>query len=867
MGLKQLLTFKVLFIGLLVIFNATTNYGQDDKAKEQKLTKVKGVVIDANTKEPLPFVNVFFEGASVGTTTDFDGVYSMSSQWATDKLTASFVGYDDATKPVVLGDNQTINFELSNGATQLETVTITAKKRRYRKKNNPAVELIRKVIKNKDQNRMSGQDYFEYNKYEKVELDINNITDKFKERKVFNQFQFIFDHVDTSELNGKPYLPVYIQETNSKVYFRKKPKSKREHRYAVNMSGLDEYWDNEGVVALMDVLYQDIDIYANNINIIDLQFVSPLSIIAPDFYRFYIIDTIEWNNRQVIDLAFITRNKLDLGFTGNLYISADSNYTVLKAEMSIMDQINMNWVEDLKIDQEFKLAADSVWILNKDNMIIDFKLSKKSMGFYGKKTSVYADHLFNTPKDKEIYSASEKIKDFEDTFTKDDAYWKSTRPIPLSKDEEAVYQMIDTIQVIPAFKNAMDIIRLALTGYYTFGPIDVGPLNGVYSFNEIEGDRLRIGGETNLKFNKRLNLEGMVLYGFKDKEWKYAGAAEYSFNKDFEVNPRHRIRVSYQHDTNFPGQNLNLVNEGSLLLSFKRGVVDKLLFFDSYKVDYLKEFHNNFSYNLVLEHREQRPLGDLRFPFVNDATQVDSLGSINTSEVGVKFRWAPNEQFVQGREYRHAIFNRYPVFTLTYELGLKNDILGGNYDYHRVKFDVFKKWNFSILGYAHTNLEVGKIFGEVPYLLQFMARANQTYAYQTYSYNLMNFLEFVNDEYVSFNVRYYFNGFIFNKIPLFKKLKLREIVSFKLLYGRVTDRNNPNLNDDLIQYPRNRDGEITTFSLVDKPYMEGSIGVSNIFKLLTIDLVKRLSYLENDNLPELFGVRGLGIRFRLGFEF
>ncbi|MFT4663819.1 MAG: hypothetical protein ACI8YQ_001216 [Polaribacter sp.] len=858
------LFFKSLF--LLLAFSSLSFYAHAQTDK-QKLTKVKGVIMDAETKEPLPFVNVSFVGTTVGTTTDFDGKYSMSSQWASDQIRVSYVGYDDVTKPVVLGDRQTIDFEMGSGAVTLATATVKAKKGRYRKKNNPAVELIRKVMKNKDRNRIEGQDFYEYDKYEKVELDVNNITDKFMKRKVFNSFQFIFDHVDTSEINGKPFLPVYIQETSSKVFYRKNPSDRREHRHGVQMSGLDDYWDNEGVAALMDVLYQDIDIYSNKINIIDIQFISPLNPIGVEFYRYYIIDTVEVNGRECIDLAFIPRNKQNFGFIGNLFITNDSNYTVTKVKMGIVDQINMNWVEDLQIEQEFELS-DSVWILNKDKFIIDFKVTKKSMGFFGRKNVVYTNHLFNTPRDNDIYSTTQKVKDDPDVFDRPQEFWAENRPVPLSVSEAAVYQMIDTIQGIPAFKNTMDVLKLVFTGYYTLGAVDVGPLSGIYSFNDVEGSRVRLGGETNLKFHKQLKLAGTALYAFKSNKWRYGAAVEYSFNKDFEVNPRHRIRVSLQHDSNFPGQNLNLVNEDNFLLSFKRGNIDKMILFDSYKVDYLKEFRSNFSYSLLYEYRKQKPLGDLIFNSISDARPTDTIttASVNTSEFGLDLRWAPNEQFVQGREFRYAIYNKYPVFRMKYRVGI--DGLGGNYDYHRVSLDIFKKWNFSILGYAHTTVEVGKVFGsDVPYLMSFLARANQTYAYQTFSYNMMNFLEFINDEYVSANIRYYFNGFIFNKIPLLKKLKLREIVSFKMLYGRLTDKNNPDLNSDQIQFPKNELGDPTTTSLSREPYMEASVGISNIFKILTFDLVKRLNYLDNPNTPSLFGVRGLGIRFRAGLEF
>lgn len=846
-------------LGLLLILTGSFS------SSAQDITKVRGKVIDAQTKEPLPFVNVSFVGTTVGTTTDFDGVFSMSSQWASDKLTASYIGYQPDTFAVELGNRrQVIDFALTSTSLNLDVVEVKAKKRRYRKRNNPAVELIRNVIRNRNKNRLKGQDFFEYDKYEKVELDLNNITDKFRNRKVFNKFQFIFDNVDTSEINGKPYLPIYIQETASKIYYRKNPKTTKEYREGVQMSGLDQYWDEEGVASLMDVLYQDVNIYDNNINVVDVQFVSPLSPIAPDFYRFYIIDTVEVAGRQCVDLAFLPRNKLDFGFTGDIFITVDSNFTVVKADLSINDQTNINWVDDLKIVQEFTFA-DSVWLLTNDEMIIDFRMTKKGMGFFGRKSAYYNNHVFNTPRESSVYKGVSKQIDNDNTFDQSPEFWQKVRPVPLKESEMAVYEMIDTIQTIPAFRNALDILNLLLTGYWTFGQVDVGPINGVYSFNDVEGGRLRIGGETNLNFHKRIILEGQLVYGFKDEKFKYSGGLTYSFNKNFEENPRHEFRLSYQHDTNFPGQLLEFVNEDNFLLSFKRGAADKLLFFDSYKIDYLRELNNSFSYNFILEHKRQRPLGSLDFRYTVEEVNQE-LASVNTSEVGVNLRFAPNEQFLQGRDYRYAIFNKYPVFTLRYQMGLK-DVLESDYNYHRVTFNVFKKFNFSILGYAHVNAEAGKMWGEVPYVLMFLPRANQTYAYQTYSYNMMNFLEFVSDEFVSLNIRYYLNGFIFNKIPLIRRLKLREIVSFKLLYGRLTDGNNPNLNPNLVQLPLDTDGNPSTFTLESSPYMEASVGVANIFKLLTVDFVKRLNYLENPNIPQLFGVKGLGLRLRFGVEF
>lgn len=831
----------------------------------QKVTKVKGKVIDIDTKEALPFVNIGSLGTTVGTSTDFDGFYELESQWMTEKLIVSYVGYDSDTIDVVLGKRQTINVELKSTSTSLNEVTITAKKRRYRRRGNPAVDFVKRAIENKDKNRLEGQDYFEYKKYEKIELDINNITDKFRNRKIFNQFQFIFDNVDTSAINGKPYLPIYMQEGNSRIYYRKNPKETKEYRDAMKVSNFDQLVDEKTISQLMKLMYQDVDIYKNNIDVVGIQFVSPLSNIAPFYYHFYINDTIVVNDIKCIDLAFQPANKQNFGFQGNIAISLDSNYTVLKVDMGITDQINLNWVTDMRVNQEFSKKGD-IWIRTKDLLILDFQITKKGFGFFGRKSTSYNDHVINQPPDQSIWEGVQKKIDAEDLFEKDEAYWLENRPIALTEGEASVYEMVDTLQTIPTFKTTINLINYLTTGYIPVGPIDIGPTNGFYSFNESEGNRVRIGGETNLKFSSKIKLQGQLLYAFGDKKWKYSSQVLYSFNKDFIQNPRHHLLIRHQHDTNFPGQRLAYINEDNFLLSFKRGVANKMVLFTSTKIEYLREMNSNFTYQFGFERRRERPIGALNFNYFENEIIEKSLGEIDVSEASMKLRWAPNEEFLQGRNYRTNLFNKYPIFTLNYQMGIP-DLFASDYDYHRVTLNIFKKFNFSFLGIAHVYLEGGKMFGEVPFNLMFLPRANQTYSYQTFSYNMMNFLEFVSDQYVSFNALYYMNGYLLNKVPLIRKLKLREVFTFKMLYGSVSDKNNPNLHPELIQFPTDDLGDPTTFTLIKEPYMEGSVGVANIFKILSIDLVKRFNYLDNPNIPNLFGVKGLGIRFRMGLEF
>ncbi len=836
----------------------------------QKMVTVKGKVVDADTKEPIPFADVYFLGTTVGTTTDLDGKYEIGSKWGSDTLVASFLSYEPQyvrIDPMV--KSQRIFFSLESANIVLKTAEVKGKKKKYTKrKKNPAVALWKKVIAHKDENRPQSYDYYEFDKYEKVELDLNSITEKFRNKKAFRKFKFIFDYVDTSELNGKPFLPIYLRETSSKVYYRKNPKATKEYRSGIKVTGMEDYVDTKGFTTVTDLLYRNIDIYKDNILIFDKQFKSPLAGEWANLsYRFYIIDTIEYNGRKVIDLKFTPVNKQNVAFEGDLYILADSTYAVIKADFGIPKRINLNFVNDLKLVQEFT-PKKGVWVLSKDKITVDFSPSKKGMGFYAKRSVLYKNHLFNNERENSVYLGTKKVVDGKNVYKKDAIYWDSARQEALSKHEAGVYRMIDTLQTVPAFRTTMDIITLLVSGYKAVGPVDIGPVGAFYSFNDVEGFRLRLGGQTNLKFNPKLQFEGYAAYGFKDQELKYAAAAKYSFKEDFKGNPRHYFRLSYQHDTKFVGQDFKFVQEDNFALSFKRGESDRLLFLDKYIAEYFLETVQNLSWKFTYTNTDQRPLGSLRFDFFDqDIQEMRSISHLDASELGLEIRFAPNEQFLQQRNFRTPIFNKYPVFTFDYKLGIKN-LLGGDFNYQRVSLNIFKRFYLSLLGNTRFEFEIGKIWANgVPYFLLHLPRANQTFAYRTGSFNMMNFMEFANDKWAFVNIEHSFEGFFFNKIPLLRKLKLRELITFKAIYGSLDDDNNPNKNPELIQFITNDDGQPVTFTLDQKPYMEGSIGVYNIFKIGRIDLVKRLNYLGNPDIPSMFGVKGLGIRAKIKIEF
>ncbi len=823
----------------------------------QKMTRIKGRVIDARTKEALPFVNIFFVGKNLGGITDYNGEYYIETQWASDSLHASFMGYKSQACPVKKGERQTINFSLRPQNITLNEVEVKAKKVRYRNKNNPAVALVRKVIKNKKLNRKENLNYYEYEKYEKDEFDLNNITDKYKKKKALKKFQFIFNFVDTSDINGKPFLPVFFKETRSQVYYRKMPQGKKEYIMGTKMTGFHEYVDNQGVGYMIDNLYEDIDLYDNTIMLLTNPFISPISVIAPSIYKFRIIDTLNVNGYNCIRLGFQPRNKQDFAFVGNLYITNDNRYAVIKADMHVSKDINLNFVNDLKIIQEYTFINNKAWMLTTDKLIVDFNLGKKGIGMFGRKSIYYDNFVFNKTRSDSLYAGNEDVIIKPGYDEKDSLFWKNNRLVELAKPEKNIYKMVDSVQNVPAFKRTMDVVMLLVAGYWNFDKIDVGPVSTFYSFNDVEGFRLRLGGRTSDKFNKKFRLSGYGIYGFKDKQFKYSAMATWSLNnKALKDNPKHTISLQYQYETNFPGMEVEFINEDNFLLSFKRGVADKILYNRMLKIEHYRDWKDGFSTTLVLRNIQRKPGGTLYFNYVDG----HSVKSITSSEITARIRFAPNEKFYQGIDYKVPIITNHPILQFSYTQGVKG-ILGSDYSYSKLKFNAFKRFYEGPLGFTNTEIEVGKIFGKVPFPLLELPRANQTYSYQIRSYNMMNFLEFASDKYVSLFVEHHFNGFILNKIPLLKKLKWRSIISFKGLYGGISDKNNQEINQNLMLFPIDKFGSPTTFSLKEKPYVEASVGIGNIFKFFRIDLIRRMSYLDNPNAPE-YGIRG---RFKLDF--
>lgn len=844
-----------LFAFVIALFVMNNIYAQE--------TVVKGIVVDSITQRPVQGVSVYFLKGR-GVVTDSLGRYMIITNTSINKVVVSSVGFRQVQFTVNRYKMQELNIELGPDPALLTNVTVNTNKRtKYRNKDNPAVELIRNVIENKENNRIASYDYVEYEQYEKIQAALSNANDKVTNTRLLKKYNFLFENRDSTKLNGKVLMPIYLEEKLSKQYMRKNPSTTKAMILGEKKVNFGSYIDNEGLSSLLNRLYENIDIYENNIPIFAYQFLSPIANTAPTFYMYYIRDTItDEYGTKLVKLYFTPRNTNDLLFRGNMFITLDGNYAVQKINMFISKNANINWIKELHADLEFERGDDKRYHLVKSDLMADMGLSKNSTsgGFFGERTVSYKGFAFNKPRPDSLFQGPAVVRNEEVIAKMPDSFWQAKRHNPLSGPESKVYSNIDSLEKMPSFRRTMALLTLLFAGYGNLGPVEIGPVNTFYSFNPVEGFRLRFGGRSTPAMSKRLYFETYGAYGFNDKQWKGFLSATYSLNnKSIYTFPMNYIRISAQSDTKIPGQDLEFVQEDNFLLSFKRGNNERWLYNNIYQAEFVKEFKSRFSYSIGFKNWHQQPAGILTYTKTTNGAP-ENVQNVITTELNAQVRWAPNEKFYQGKIYRIPIFTKYPIFTLSAAAGVKG-LLGGQYNYQKVDLRIEKRNYMGRLGYADATFEAGYTFGQVPFPLLTVHRANQTFAYQLNSYNMMNFLEFVSDRYASFTWVHHFMGIVFNRIPLLKKLKFREVASFKVLFGGVRSENNPLLNSSLFAYPT-LNGVTSTFALdPTKPYMEASVGVENIFNILRVDFVKRLSYLDNP------GISPYGIRTRFRFDF
>ena len=816
--------------------------------------KIKGVVSDSLTGEPIPFANVVFQGKNIGTTTDMDGKYILESEWGSDKLIFSSLGYAKKVVKIPKGSSVVINAKLVSTSQELEAFEFKSKKRKYRNKENPAVILIRNVLAHRDENRGGAFEYLEYERYVKREYDLNNFTEKLFETPGMEGFQVLRDYVDTSELNGKPFLPLMIQEKISGVYLRNYGKEVKEVVTATRLSGFNNGNISSGVDQFMSKIGGEVNIYESKILLFDKSFTSPISSIGPTIYRYYITDSMTVDGYKYKQLSFMPRNHTMIAFTGHMWVGDSlNNYAVKSIELNIDDRMNINFVDDMRITQEFSKNEDIGWHIDKEIMIVDFQLVGKTTGVYSTKTSSYSKYKANYEHPDEFYSKVNTLSYDVDEEELPEEYWAEHRHEELTETEQGVYELADTIVNIRQFQILNTVVRLLGSAYLGVKKVDIGPMTSLLSYNTVEGVRIRTGFRTNLKFSKEWRFSGWVAYGLTDQRFKYKGEVEYFFDK----NPFRRLSVSYIDNIYQPGFAIRNIPQDHYLLSF--GPPNPNMFYEKmFKVQYDHEWFNGFSNSFSTRIRELRAnrLNTMEHVVTNEVEDV-----IVDNSITIGTRFSIDERFLQGEFMRKPIKTTAPVFKLNYTFSSK--ALGSDYNYHRINFRLEKRFMPGIFGFTDIEIEADKVFGKVAYPLLVIHKGNGTITYDKSVYNMMRFMEFASDESVGIFLEHHFNGLLFSFIPGIKHTKVRAVVTGRMLVGNITEKNRNNHDPELIKNP-----PLALSGLGATPYVEAGVGVENIVNIFRIDLVKRFTYLNSPaGVGSFMGVPGLGPRISFKLKF
>jgi len=821
---------------------------------------IEGVIKDSLTLTPLNSVVVKIAGEYHACLSNSAGHFRLPSRKQQITVDFSVIGYESKKLTVDLSEENIIEVLLAPKAIELTEVTARAERKKYSKKENPAVELIKKVIEHKNDYHPKRHDYYQFEKYERKSLAITNFTEKTKIR----GFDFLHQYVDVSKINQAPILWFSVKEKVSDVYYRKDPETRKEIVKGITGTGIDESFNQDGIDHVLNEVFSDIDIFENDITYLTHRFISPLSSIAVDFYKFFIIDTITVDNKPYINLDFVPFNTHDFGFIGRLVIAADSTYAVKKVLLNLPKNINLNYVSGLLFEQDFEQKPNHTWVLRRENMAVDFHVNRRLSGFYAEIAKYYADYMFDTPRN-EVYRLTENtaISPLANQYM----LWDEHRKKDIREKEIAVAQMMDELRRKRTFNNAEYLMLVLTSGYFPTGKnennkVNLGPYGSLVSHNDIEGWRYRLGFKTTVHANNRWHLTGYGAYGNKDHEFKYYGNLQYSFNKRksfIDEFPRNNAGISYMYDLEVPGQKLLSTNRDNLLLSFNRADMSKMSFLKLWTVFYQREFLNNFSFELRAMRCNDTPVGSLQYLRQTDDGIV-AIHDITTTSGGIKLRYSPGQKFYQQTGRRITVNLNAPVFTLSQIIGLNNS-LGSDYSVHATEFSASKRFWFSAFGYMNSVVKAGKVWNSAPFPLLFSPNANPSYFVDPESFAMMNVMEFINDQYASLFLTYHANGLLFKRIPVIKSLKIREVVSFRGLWGDLSNKNNPAYNNNVFLFPNDINGNPTSFQPARMPYMEMSFGIENILNIARVDYLWRMSYLDHPNVSK----HGWQIGFNFAF--
>lgn len=830
-----MIPLKNIFLYTLIFFCSISLFAQ---------TKVSGIVKET-TKDPLAYASVYFKNSSEGVITNENGKFYLESTSKQDTLVISFIGY--ANKYIPLKSKETFDIEIIlDEENTLEEIKIFAGK--TSKKNNPAIDILRKIWENKRKNGLHKFDHYQYSKYEKVEFDLNSIDSAYMNKRVFKGMEFIFNHVDTSKITGKTYLPIFINEKAAEVYGDNVKNRKKELLKGNKNSGFE---NNQHIISFINDLYVDYDIYNNYIRFYDKDFVSPLSRTGINVYNYVLNDSTFINNKWCYNIVFYPRRKGELTFKGDFWVN-DTTWAIKKINLAVSKGVNINWVKDIYVEQEFDVLNDSVFLLTKDHMMTDFSISQKesSKGVYGKRTTYYSNHKFNLKKPENFYAS--EINSFnESLMNRDDTFWQTYRFEPLTQEELGIYQMLDTLKTNRTFNNYTKIVQALASEYIQIGNFDYGPIFSTLGFNDVEGTRVRMGGRTYFGPNDLWRFEGFMAYGFKDDKFKYGISGKVMLNK----NNRLMLFAGNRRDVEQIAASLSPIVDvlGRSFASsalFASGDNSKLSNINTSTAGLEIEPVKNLKFTAALNYKTLKTASHtFNLDYYSNLTTGAINSQLKQSEINLSIDYTPKRKYIGTGVDRIDVNYDYPRVFFNYSLGVK-DMLGSDFDYKKVQ--LFYKHPFWVGGFGRLTpiIEAGKTFGTVPLGLMSVLPGNQSYFRIENAFSQLNYYEFVTDAYVTLHLEHNFEGRLFSRVPYLRDLNLREIIGFRGAYGTVSE-NNKAINASNINY----------IAPTDKIYYEYYVGIGNIFKLVRVDFTWRGNYLKNPDAHK-FGVKvGFGFQF------
>lgn len=822
---------------------------------------VRGVVRDSLTREPIPYASVLLKGTDRGVLTDDNGRYTIVTTLPFDSVMASSLGY--TTKAVASrkrGDNVQVDIDLVSTGVLLGEVIAKPKREHYSKKNNPAVAFMEKIRHTQDLNDPRRHDNYNYNKYERITLALNDYQFNDSAKRGFDKmFSFVKEYIDTSEVSGKPILNVALREKLSSVHYRKEPKSEKEFITGLRSSGIDEMLDKQSMQTFYEDVLREVDVYDNDIVLMQTRFVSPLSRIAPDFYKFYLTDTVFVDTTRCVELTFVPRNPSTMGFTGRFYVPVgDTTMFIKRIVLRVPHDINLNFINGLVISQDYEKAPDGSRLKTKDDMILEASVVPGSGGLYGRRQTVYDNHNFDPAPDASIFKRGVAQIYAPGAEYRGQDFWEENRKAEIAQGVNGIEKMMERMRQVPLFYWTEKVVKVLVSGYVPTAKksyFDVGPMTSLVSYNSVEGLRLRAGGMTTANLSRRWFARGYGAYGFRDHKWKYQAELEYSFrDKDYHSRefPIHSLRATQLYDLDRLGQISSVHNADNFFLSVSRLPDRQMTYHRVSKLEYILETEQHFSLEARIQ--QERQYSTPFMTFINGYGENFRHYTMNSFRL--QLRYAPGEKFYQLTTGRTRINFDAPEMVISHTYAPKG-FMGNPFALNVTEASFFKRIWLSAFGYVDMTLKGGHVWSRTPYPGLLIPGANLSYLIIPDLFSCMNPMEFINDSYAQWDLTYWANGLILNYIPIIKRLKLREAFMFKGVWGHLSDRNKPWLNPDLYGFP-----EINNTQLMsDTPYMEVGVGLDNLLKVFRVDYTWRLTYRDNP------GACKQGLRFTFHFSF